>query len=121
MRYFRKSPTEVYGYDETQEDLASTAIQNGWEEITGAWPPASQPEPPKTQFTSLEFLERFTEQEQLLVVGATLQVPQVKLWYDKMLAASFVDLNDPRTEAGLAALVAVELISAARMQEILTP
>ena len=44
MRYFRKSPTEVYAYDETQSGLADLALQNGWEEITGAWPPLP-PEP----------------------------------------------------------------------------
>lgn len=76
------------------------------------------PLPPK-QFTSLEYLDLFTEAEQLAVVGATMAVPQVKLWYDKMLAAGYVTSADPRTEGGLAALVGAGLLTEARKAEIL--
>lgn len=79
------------------------------------------PPAPKTQFTSLEFLDRFTEPEQLAVVTATLASPAVKLWYDKMLAASFVDLEDPRTPAGIDALIAAGLIDASRRDALLAP
>jgi len=75
----------------------------------------------KTQFTSLEYLEKFTEAEQLAVVSATIANAQVKLLYDKMLAASFIDLQDPRTIGGLSALVAVGLLTEERKTEILTP
>jgi hypothetical protein len=75
----------------------------------------------KTQFTALEYLDKFTEAEQLSVVTATLANAQVKLWYDKMLAASFVDINDPRTSAGLDALIAANLLAPSRKAEILTP
>ena len=75
----------------------------------------------KKQYTALEFLDRFTETEQLAVVSATLANAQVKLWYDKLLAASFVDLADPRVEAGLAFLVLAGLITSERKDEILTP
>lgn len=74
-----------------------------------------------TQYTALEFLDRFTETEQLAVVSATLANAQVKLWYDKLLAASFVDLADPRVEAGLASLVLAGLLTSERKDEILTP
>lgn len=82
--------------------------------------PADQlpPAPPK-QFTSLEYLDLFTESEQLAVVSATMVVPQVKLWYDKMLAAGFITSSDPRTEGGLAALVGAGLLTEARKVEIL--
>lgn len=72
-----------------------------------------------TQFSSLEFLDKFTSAEQLAVVAATLQSAAVKLWYDKMLAASFVDLEDPRTADGLTALVGAGLITSARKTQIL--
>lgn len=75
--------------------------------------------PPQTQFTSLEFLDRFTDAEQLSVVAATLANPQVKLWYDKMLAASYVDVLDPRTSAGIDALIAVGLVTSDRKAAIL--
>ena len=76
------------------------------------------PAPPK-QFTSLEYLDLFTESEQLAVVSATMAVPQVKLWYDKMLAAGFITSADPRTEGGLSALVGAGLLTEARKVEIL--
>jgi len=75
----------------------------------------------KTQFTSLEYLGKFTESEQLAVVSATLQNAQIKLWYDKMLAASYVDITDPRTIGGLDALIAFGLIAAPRKSAILAP
>ena len=76
------------------------------------------PQSPK-QFTSLEYLDLFSESEQLAVVTATMAVPQVKLWYDKMLAAGFITSADPRTEGGLAALVGAGLLTEARKVEIL--
>lgn len=96
--------------------------QDGW---TLAWevdPPAPPPEPQyKTQFTSLEYLDRFTEAEQITVVTVTQSNAQVKLWYDKMLAASYVDIADPRVSAGLDALIAAGLLAPARKAEILAP
>lgn len=75
----------------------------------------------KTQFTSLEFLDRFTEDEQLAVVQATISNASIKLWYDKLLAASFIDLVDPRVEGGIDALIAFELISPDRKAALLMP
>lgn len=69
-------------------------------------------------FTSLEFLDLFTEAEQIAIATAAMQSAQVKLWYDKMLAASHVTLADPRTPAGLLALVGAGLLSDARRLEI---
>ena len=93
--------------------------------FVGAWMDAA-PTPPatsyiKTQFTSLEFLDRFTDSEQLAVVTATLASPEVKLWYDKMLAASYVDMADPRTAGGLDALILAGLLAPERKAVILTP
>lgn len=70
------------------------------------------------QITSLEFLDLFSEDEQLTIVTATMASPQVKLWYDKMLAASFITLADPRTSGGLQALVAAGLLTAERKDTI---
>ena len=75
--------------------------------------------PPPKQFTSLEYLDLFTESEQLAVVSATMAVPQVKLWYDKLLAAGYITSADPRTEGSLATLVGAGLLTEARMVEIL--
>ena len=83
-------------------------------------PYVEPPAPPKTQFTPLEFMERFTEQEQLDLSGAALTDPQVKLFYDKMLAAKDIQLNDQRTQQGMALLVNKSLLSQVRADEILT-
>lgn len=76
------------------------------------------PPPPPKQFTSLDFLDLFTEPEQLAVATAAMVNPQVKLWYDKMLAAGFVTRADPRTETGLDALVGAGLLTAERKAAI---
>ena len=75
------------------------------------------PAPPK-QFTSLEFLDLFTESEQLAVATAAMQSAQVKLWYDRLLSASFITIEDPRTEAGLQALVGAGLLTQERKDQI---
>jgi len=81
--------------------------------------PADAPPPaPPPQFTSLQFLDLFTEPEQLAIATAAMQSPQVKLWYDRMLAAMFVTLADPRTEGGLTALVGAGLLTAERKAAI---
>lgn len=82
-----------------------------------------QPETPviKTQFTSLEFLDRFTETEQLAVVSAAMSIPEIKLAYDKFIAATYIDLADPRTEAGIDVLIAADLIAPERKEALLQP
>lgn len=70
------------------------------------------------QFTALEMLDLFTEEEQLTVVEATMSVPVVKLWYDRMMAATFVTYEDGRVEAGLAALIQAGLLTEQRKSEI---
>lgn len=79
------------------------------------------PAAPKTKFLPLEFLDKFTIDEQMAVVSATMNSVPVKLWYDKLLAASFVDLNDTRTLEGLNALVSAGLLDSSRINEIMTP
>lgn len=69
----------------------------------------------------IDFMERFTDAEQLAVVEATMTNASVKLWYDKMLAAKKVNFDDTRTQAGMAALVAAGIITEARSVEILPP
>ena len=79
-------------------------------------PPAPPLEYP--EFSANQMLDLFTEEEQLAVVSATMSVPAVKLWYDRMIGADFVTYGDPRTEAGLQALVDAELLTPQRKAEI---
>ena len=79
------------------------------------------PEPQyKTTYTPLEFLELFTEQEQLAVVSATLANAPVKLWYDKLLSALEVNIEDERLISGMGQLVTAGLLTQDRVTEILT-
>lgn len=82
-------------------------------------PPEPEPLPPQyPRLTALEMLDQFTEAEQLAVVAATMTEPAIKLWYDRLIAATYVTYEDPRTEAGLQALVDAELITQQRKIEI---
>lgn len=76
--------------------------------------------PPSTA-TSLQFMDRFTEDEQLAIVTATLASPVIKLWYDKLIAATEIIYADARLLAGMNALVAAGLITQERMDVILPP
>lgn len=91
-----------------------------WEAEGNTIAPYVEPPAPPVypQFTALQMLDLFTEAEQLAVVEATMSVPAVKLWYDRMIAATFVTYEDPRTEGGLQALVDAELITAQRKADI---
>jgi hypothetical protein len=75
--------------------------------------------PPAPSWPSLDFMELFTDAEQLAIVTATLANPAVKLWYDKAMAAGTVRADDPRTVAGMAALVTAGLLTEQRKTEIL--
>ncbi len=99
------------------QGLVITADENGYPVLID--PPPAPPAPPVyPSFTALEMLDLFTEAEQLAVVAATMTEPAIKLWYDRLIAATYVTYEDPRTEAGLQALVDAELITPQRKAEI---
>ena len=122
MKLYKTPSGQVHAFeaDGSQDDfIAPDMVAMTAEEIAAHLAPRpATPAPPK-QFTSLEFLDLFTDAEQLAVASAAMASAQVKLWYDRMLAASFVSLSDPRTSAGLQALVTESLITQARMDAIL--
>lgn len=119
---------EIYWVHETEQPTydpqTQMVVEGQPEKVGGQWRQTWQvvPIPPVPvvypQFTSLELLDLFTEQEQLAVVAATMAVPAVKLWYDRLLAASFITYEDPRTESGLQALVDAELLPPSRKAAI---
>ena len=82
----------------------------------GAW--VLGPAQPR-RLVPLDFLNLFTEAEQLAVVQATLSNAAVKLWYDRVLAATYITLDDPRVEAGLQALADAGLLTEERKQAVL--
>lgn len=78
-----------------------------------------QPESASRRMTSLEFLDLFSEAEQLAVITAAMSSPQINLWWTKLTMATYVDFEDPRLAAGLQALVDAGLLTAERAQEVL--
>lgn len=90
-----------------------------WQEIN---PPIEEyvlPVPPKTVFTSLEFRDLFTINEQLAIRESQLTDMEVGLVYDMMLSAQNIDISDPRTVQGMDLLVSKGLITNERRDEIL--
>lgn len=84
-------------------------------------PADAQPEANRSRIiSSLEFMDRFSEQTQIAVVTAAQTNPQVKLWYDRLLAASEVNLDSPRVAAGVHALVAAGVITQAEADAALS-
>ena len=69
--------------------------------------------------TPLQFMERFTEAEQLAITTAAQSTPSVRMWYDRLIAASEVVQNDPRLQAGMSAMVAAGLLTQARADAIM--
>lgn len=80
-----------------------------------------EPAPPPTWvITKVAMISRFTPEEYVGIVGATKTDVEVQAWYDLFQAASVVDLQDPRTIAGINSLATKNLITEARAEEILT-
>jgi hypothetical protein len=75
-------------------------------------PDEAQAEQAKARtISALEFMDRFSEETQLAVVTAAQNNPAVKLWYDRLLAASEVNLDSPRVAAGVHALIQSGIIT----------
>ncbi len=94
MRYF-KNGSDVYGYDNlesTQLPLIVLAIENGWQEITGHWPPDS----------TLDDLIPIYELKLQQVLDS-----QAQAWgYDNIVsAASYVPSSNAQFKAEASALV----------------
>lgn len=94
-------------------------------------PEPEQPEIPdpspqyQTQFSVLDFRDRFTIEEQLAIRAAQLVDMEVGLVYDAFISAQFIDVTDPRVEQGIDLYVAKELLEpdrkAALLETVLIP
>ena len=72
-------------------------------------------------YSSQVFLDKFTQQELADVLALTTTDGQAKVFYDRLLAADFIDITDPRTAMGLDLLISKGALTAARKSELLTP
>ena len=79
------------------------------------------PEPVlKSVLTPLEFLNRFTNEEAVTIIGLSKTDPMVELWWVKYNKAQDIDLDDPQTIDGVNALESAGIIAPGRAAEILT-
>ena len=118
--YINPQTGEVFAYEteaERNQWGAPELVPMTPEQVEAHLNPQAPPAPIPT-FTAMQFLDLFTEDEQLAVASAAMQSPQVKLWYDRLLAASFITIEDPRTEAGLDVMVSIGLLTAERKAAI---
>ena len=82
MKYFKDPENnEVYGYDDTQQNLIDQAIVNGWEDITGSWP--LPPVMPEIAYVSMRQCRLALLQEnQLDDVEALITTREQNIWWD---------------------------------------
>lgn len=90
------------------------------DEEFAAWSadPGPPPPPARRVLLPLGFRNLFLPAEEVAITAAAQAAPQLRVWLDRLNAASEVDLDDPRTVAGLDALVAAGLITEARRDQI---
>lgn len=80
--------------------------------------PVLTPSTTKTIFTSLDYLSKFTDAEYASVRSGPMTLQR---GLDSLIAAQFVDLDDPRTAEYLSGMVSTGIIDEARKTELLTP
>lgn len=71
---------------------------------------------PKTAPFAL-FMDQFTDAEQLKIVRASMEDPQVKLWYDRALASGRVSLEDPRVRQTIEPMVEKKRLTKAFLED----
>ena len=77
--------------------------------------PVPAPEP----LSKLEFLDRFTDAELIVIREAAKASPELDLWLWRFDRADFIDVTDPRTAEGLRSMEAAGLLAEGRAAEIL--
>src|SRR5690606_32701440 len=82
--------------------------------------PVPEPEPqPVKVFSTRDYLKRFTRDE--YAAARTSSNIDVQWMLDNLIAAQYVDINDPEVSAGLDLLVAEGIITKQRKAELLAP
>lgn len=104
-------------------DADAAKVGPGW--VTAADGSFSPPPTPlvlkPSTMSPLEFQARFKPEEMAAIAKAAMSIPALFLFMLQMASAQVIDLHDPRTEAGIQALVGAGLLTAGRAAEILAP
>lgn len=119
MKYYKNTAGNVYAYNDIQTPRAGL-IPLTPEEIDAHLNPPIEPQY-KTQFSVLEFRDRFTIDEQLAIRQAQFNDMEVGLVYDTFQASQFIDLCDPRVEQGINLYIAKDLLEPERKAQLLQP
>lgn len=77
--------------------------------------------PPKPLPTPRAWLERLSPATELTLETAALANPVISLWLRKATGADFIDVTLPETQQGVAAMVALGLLTEADQAALLTP
>lgn len=101
----------------TDEEVLSILAEQAAKAVEAAAEPAK---PTPRPISKLAFMERFTDEELAAIYAAAKTDVRVEVWMDKLKLAGEVDLNDPRTKAGVRALEAFGLIGEGRAEQILS-
>lgn len=110
--------------DGTWIDMAGMSPEPGigWSYVNGQFsPPLAPPAPPPLPniITKVAMITRFTDAEFVAILTAAKTDVEVEGWYARFSAATTIDLDDPRTQAGAALLVSKHLLTQARASAIL--
>ena|SRR5690625_2705729 len=118
-RYFKDTAGNVYAYNEHQTPKPGL-VEMTPPEVEAHLNPPVEPHY-KTQFSVLEFRDRFTIEEQIAVRQAQFTDMEVGLVYDNFQAAQFIDIEDPRVEQGIDLYIAKGLLAPERKAQLLDP
>lgn len=124
MKYYKHNKTgEVFAYEneaERKEWGAPELVEMTPAEVDAHLNSPIEPQY-KTQFSVLEFRDRFTIDEQLAIRQAQFDDMEVGLVYDNFQAAQFIDIEDPRVAQGIDLYISKGLLDPGRKAELLEP
>lgn len=116
---YKDTAGNVYAYNDIQTPKDGL-IELTPEEVEAHLNPPTVPQY-KTQFSVLEFRDRFTIEEQLAIRQAQFNDMEVGLVYDNFQAAQFIDIEDQRVSQGLDLYISKGLLEPGRKTELLEP
>lgn len=73
----------------------------------------------QTTLSKLDYMNRFTDAELASIYNAAKSSVAIEVWLEKFKLATEINLDDPRTIAGVQALEAAGMLTAGRAAEIL--
>jgi len=104
----------IENFIESQDIWTEDATPEGWQDTE----PTPEPEQ-KTKFSAREFLGKLTLDEKIAL--KTSDDIQVQIWYDELIAADFVDIEDQDVESAIDYGIFKGIFTELRKTQLLTP